>query len=372
MNSISRYHRIAMELAEKGMGAQSAGKHEAARKAFLQALHSERQAASSAAKRPSAEPTRSVLLRSAATLALRCGEMREAERLIAVALSGNPPEDIAEELRDLLEEAHFSRHLQIRGRQLQPEEFQLSISGEDVGFGIASADAFLDRIDITRKMVYRTVERKMHLPFRDLGAPKKDVREAVSMYLSMPKAASFAVTVRVGGPTPQKSLPMEGAPPDAAEITADVIGCLDLYSKGDSPGLDLAIPQSDYRRNFSELARRLSPDGKRVKFVGFTRCVGTERREVRLTVPHAPEETGTGTGKKVDMVSVNGCLLYANKLGKKSRIQIQEQNGTTHVVHVPTGMMSDIVKPLWEDTVTVTGPRIGGVIELQDIKRADA
>ena len=53
-----------------------------------------------------AEPSRSVLHRSAASLAEQCGEFREAERLIAVALSGNPPEEIAEELRDLLQQVY--------------------------------------------------------------------------------------------------------------------------------------------------------------------------------------------------------------------------------------------------------------------------
>jgi hypothetical protein len=53
------------------------------------------------------EPTRSVLHRSAPTLALECGALRDAERLIAVALSGDPPAEIAEELRDLLEQVYF-------------------------------------------------------------------------------------------------------------------------------------------------------------------------------------------------------------------------------------------------------------------------
>jgi hypothetical protein len=48
------------------------------------------------------EPTHSVLHRSAAVLALECSELREAERLIGRALAGNPPVDIANELRDLL------------------------------------------------------------------------------------------------------------------------------------------------------------------------------------------------------------------------------------------------------------------------------
>jgi hypothetical protein len=59
------------------------------------------------------EPTRSVLHHSAATLALECNELREAERLISRALSGFPPIDIAEELRNLLIEEIYSHREQI-------------------------------------------------------------------------------------------------------------------------------------------------------------------------------------------------------------------------------------------------------------------
>jgi hypothetical protein len=57
------------------------------------------------------EPTRSFLRRS--TLALECNELREAERLISRALSGFPPIDIAEELRNLLIEEIYSHREQI-------------------------------------------------------------------------------------------------------------------------------------------------------------------------------------------------------------------------------------------------------------------
>jgi hypothetical protein len=51
-----------------------------------------------------AEPTRSVLFRSAAQLAFNCGKIREAERLIAAALAGNPPYEILHQLRLLQRE----------------------------------------------------------------------------------------------------------------------------------------------------------------------------------------------------------------------------------------------------------------------------
>jgi hypothetical protein len=50
------------------------------------------------------EPTRSVLFRSAASLAIQCCKFNEAERLIEIGLSGNPPKMIATELKALQEQ----------------------------------------------------------------------------------------------------------------------------------------------------------------------------------------------------------------------------------------------------------------------------
>jgi hypothetical protein len=73
------------------------------------AFAKEQAAADLVANQLDLEPTRSVLHCSAATLAIECGELRAAERLIARALAGNPPEDIANERRDLLLEEIYSR-----------------------------------------------------------------------------------------------------------------------------------------------------------------------------------------------------------------------------------------------------------------------
>jgi hypothetical protein len=69
----------------------------------------QRAAADLVADRQDLESTRAVLHRSAAVLALECSELREAERLIGRALAGNPPNDIADELRDLLLEEIYSQ-----------------------------------------------------------------------------------------------------------------------------------------------------------------------------------------------------------------------------------------------------------------------
>jgi hypothetical protein len=52
-----------------------------------------------------AEPTRSVLFRSAANLALRCREFKKAERLVLTALTGNVPQELKSEMLDVFSEA---------------------------------------------------------------------------------------------------------------------------------------------------------------------------------------------------------------------------------------------------------------------------
>ena len=42
--------------------------------------------------------------------------------MIAYGLCGSPPDEIAEELRDLLETVNFERHLKLRGLKLDPNE----------------------------------------------------------------------------------------------------------------------------------------------------------------------------------------------------------------------------------------------------------
>jgi hypothetical protein len=96
-----------MRLVDEAEVARRDGNLQAARERLRQAFDHERQAADLVAADRSLEPTRSVLHRSAASLALECGALREAERLIAAALSGDPPDEIAEELRDLLEQVYF-------------------------------------------------------------------------------------------------------------------------------------------------------------------------------------------------------------------------------------------------------------------------
>ncbi len=102
MTDTRSLHRAAMETADRAVEAQQANRWDDAQSLFCQACRLESQAAMALAEDREAEPTRSVLLRSAATLALK-GELHGcAAYLVARGLAGTPPAEIREELRDLL------------------------------------------------------------------------------------------------------------------------------------------------------------------------------------------------------------------------------------------------------------------------------
>ena len=113
--AINELHHKAMALADEAFYAKRGGELETAQSKYLEAFEFEKAAAMLLVNEYSQEPTRSVLFRSAACLMLNLpyptdDHFRQSERMVAFGLSGNPPEEIAEELREAWRE--LMGHLQ--------------------------------------------------------------------------------------------------------------------------------------------------------------------------------------------------------------------------------------------------------------------
>lgn len=114
MSQIQEKPTTAINLAEAAIIVKLRGDLEKASQFNRQAFENEQAAAALIANQLDAEPSRSILHRSAATLAIDCGEFQAAECLIATALLGNPPEEIAEELKDLFVQVNLRSYLKHR------------------------------------------------------------------------------------------------------------------------------------------------------------------------------------------------------------------------------------------------------------------
>jgi hypothetical protein len=102
MQAIEADHIRAMEYVDKAHEAKRRGDAAATSLNFTEAFLLEKQAAEAMVPYLDVEPTRSILLRSAASLALECKRSEEAERLACLGLSGKPPVEIRAELREVL------------------------------------------------------------------------------------------------------------------------------------------------------------------------------------------------------------------------------------------------------------------------------
>ena len=103
MKGIESFHEHAMELTDRALAARRTGNFEEAQRLFVRAFELEAEAANVLLERPDLEPSRSVLYRSAAALALDCGRLEDAKKLARIGLSGMPPPLMARQLREVLE-----------------------------------------------------------------------------------------------------------------------------------------------------------------------------------------------------------------------------------------------------------------------------
>lgn len=350
-HSLKTLHRSAMEHVDLADAARRMGQIELELEQLKKALELEQAAAHMLFFLIEVEPTRSVLYRSAASLAMRIGETRLAEQLIARGLGGQPPMEIAEELRDLYEQVSFDRHLSLRGLTLQPGEFQLSLSGPSVGAGVAPSDAAYERVMTMQKMLYRTAERKSGRTFRATGRPSTEIKDLYETYISVPRVASFAVTVRLGTKKDLFST--------QEDVIQDVISNLSRVQKNDLDGLNEAIPDSPYFNNFIALAAELAPDGENISLVGLS----TNTNKVALTQEksHIVHEAAARIKRDQpqenhsEAIEIFGTIEFVDGRGQDDMVRLKTSEGSTWKVIVPQGLMDDVVAPNWRKRVRVSG-----------------
>ncbi len=312
------------------------------------------------------EPSRAVLFRSAASLGIDCGEFREAERMVALGLTGNPPENICDELRDVLEKVHFSRHLGLRGVGLDPGEFQMSLTGAAVGFGVIEGSQFLKRAEALEKMLVRNAERLIGMPFRESGAPNPDSLGGFEVFYSVPRAASFAISIRLGRPTRQQMLPGFAS---VQAVLDDFLESIEQFNDGNGDRLRRRINSDAYFNNFHAYAKRLAPDGRKINNVGFTSIRGEERREASLS--HPPDASIQRIEDESTVKNFVGEIHKADELRRGAPvIGLRDTDDNVRDIEVPAGL-GDIVKPYWGERVAVVVRQVSATkYELIDLESA--
>jgi len=246
----------------------------------------------------------------------------------------------------------------------------MSIAGTSTGFGVIESGQFLRRAEIVDKMLTRTAERLRGIPFREVGSPSKKALEGFEVFFSAARAASFAMSIRLGRPQRQMILPGFAGP---AEVLDDFLTCVADFNAENADALHQRIQGPAYFNNFTALARRLAPDGEKVKTVGFTSVRGDETKQVALSRP-----AGTAWRAKTDeakTVKLIGTVRSADETSKRKEhpfFGVEDDNGKKQNIYVPPGILQDIVRPYWGERVEVLAHRTHGRLEWLNINPAEA
>lgn len=121
-----KLHEEAMNFSEKAQVARIREQKRNSTILFREAFRLEKKAAMLLKDEKVNLVTRAVLFRSAAVLALDCGEINEAEELIHLGLLGGVPPQIADELQDLKKEIESDRCTEPRRANLPPKHTRVS------------------------------------------------------------------------------------------------------------------------------------------------------------------------------------------------------------------------------------------------------
>lgn len=354
---IEKLHNDAMGIADDADLLTHRGQVAEAKELFRKAFALEHEAAMAAISSGVEELSTNVLIKSAAFLAYDAGLIRESEQMVGLALSRNLPVEIADEMRDLLENIYFARHLRLNGIILSDNEVQIVVAGNGVAHGMAREDDVNERISTFKQLAIRTAERSKGRSFRTSGQPAKDIREFCTSYLSAPRAASFAVTMRIGETTEETLEAFQGG---ANALIEDIAINLTLANNGDVPALKERIKDKAYLENFVGLAKEFAPDGERVSLVGLTFNKAGKEVPVQLTTPkvkyrevvtYLAGET-TSEKERTDNIvreTLLGTLFAADSNSDEVKLQVE---GKRHKIMVPEGL-TEIVRKYFDTEVTV-------------------
>lgn len=374
LKEVEKIHDEAMDLLDKSHVALMKKDDDLARQLKLQAYNKEKEAANRLINED-VEPSRSILFRSAASLAYDLGLFGEAEKLACLGLIGFPPEWVAEELRDLYENINQGRHLDVKGSRLSDEEFQMSLTGNDVGSGFARFEDYLPRAEAVTKLIQRTAQRKTQHGEFSKRIPKS-ILDSFTPYISVPRAASFAVTFKIAIPGEQIALFEDVSKKD---IIKEVLDCIELLECNKVEELRTKIDSQDYYDNFVGICDNLLPDGDSIKTVGFTYSSDSgEKRIVVKTVKEMLEVSAelptTSSNNLLDgiengeEITIRGILQVADKSKDKAEIRIS-CNDVLYRVRVPEGQIDDVVRPLWDKIVILKGKKHSKtIIDLEKIQ----
>lgn len=369
MTTVRELHNKAMEHAHRARIARNTGNFEDAINQAEIAFGFEQEAARLVPDGDKAEPTRSILYRGAASLALQCNKYPEAIKLAATGLTGNPSAKIEKDLLSILEQVKFSMFLQDQGEELESGELLLTMLGDAVSTGVVLYNEFKDRIDIAIRLVNKTVQRLMQREYQAGGQVANEYK-IFEQALAVPATQnSFSMSLRLvrREDEHQSQLLIH----DAQQVIDEIIYGVDLINSNQELALREHIKDERYYANFVNLVSAIAPDGEKISNVALssTKTKSALTRPSREIVPITIEEPEGETGKEYISIEIEGELRFADdEYSHKSEtfVGVVTSSGDKRRVKPDAGI-DELIEQYWRRRVRIIGKTDGDIIYASNI-----
>ncbi len=365
MKTVRDLHDEAMRLAQLAFIARERGRFDEATELASRAFRFEEQAAQQVPDGPRAEPTRSILYRSAASLAYQAKELETAIRLVAHGLIGQPPTQVLRELRELYQQICFEMALQERSLVVEDHQIDMRLVGDLIGFGAVMYDTFIERLEALKKLVDKTVQRLLGRDYQSRGRVASKYRVYEPYLQTSP--SSFVITLRLAR-ADRAQLPLMFG---ASDVVGEIMTGMALINESHEEKLRQRIQNDAYYRQFLSLTRgRIAPDGEQVQLVQFS----SSRQRVNFTrvrseIPVPAQSLDQIRPGAAEYVHVTGVLDLAESR-RRDVLGLTTDDGHEYLILVDEGL-DDLVLSYWKQYVTVSGNRIGNQVHLVDIGAAE-
>ncbi len=326
LKEVKSLHRQSMSLAEQAIIERAKGEWDHARILAQEAFSIEFLAANIISEYDS-EPDRSVLHRSAATLAIECGRFVDAVQLIRRGLRGQPPAEIAQELEEILETVPKSVLLEIpteeesgAGRQPVVNDFSIQVATVN-GSGSQSANTVLLR---TIFQMGVPVSGKNLFPSNIAGLPTwYTIRASKKGYIARKKEIDFLVAMNP-----------ETAKEDVLSLAPGAVALYDEPLKLNELRTDLTF----YAVPYDKITAAVCPESKLRKLVRNMVYVGVVAKLLNLDMAEVEKALRKQFAKKKKAADLNwsaaqaGYDYAASSLTKADPFTVERMDKTSGMI----------------------------------------
>lgn len=349
-----RLHREASELANRARIAQFDDDEMAYLNLTRQAFEKESESAGLLRQNPSHHMF-SILHRSAATLAYRCGEFKAAEDTILYGLRLTNNERLRTELYDLLDSVRLAIKYGAGLNEVDGEDLVMTLHGVEANKQLIEPVMLSRRITNFASLVRNTIASENEHSFRNRSKVDHDY-QVLAKALS-PGSYRIGMTMNYLGAKRFSNVTYFDG------VRSKVLENLRLLNGGNIDRLKGNTRDNGYLYNLIGLAKELAPDRIFINAVGIEANIEGQRNSIildrtrddlnEMVLPFDEESIADEYRITEDRDTVVGTLQKAD--ATKNLVRLLTDEGKWWQIVVPEGLAEDVVKPYFGDRVQVEG-----------------